>query len=94
MKIEQLASIIKEHFSAQHITVENQSFFHRTHAHGAQESHFKIWVVSKAFEGLGQVARHQKVFQALKGVEFHALSIEAFSPLEWERRQKQHAQSN
>jgi BolA protein len=50
------------------------------------ETHFKVVVVSAAFEGLGLVDRHRRVNQILEdelkqGV--HALSIRALTPAQW-----------
>ncbi|WP_394850622.1 BolA family transcriptional regulator [Pendulispora brunnea] len=52
------------------------------------ETHFKVVIVSQAFDGLGRVERHQTVYRILKdelaqGV--HALSIISKSPAEWEK---------
>ena len=53
------------------------------------ESHFKVVVVSDAFDGLNPVARHRKVFAVLEhemknGV--HALSVKAHTTAEWGKR--------
>ena len=52
------------------------------------ETHFKVVIVSPAFDGIGRVERHQMVYRTLKdelaqGV--HALSIVSKSPSEWEQ---------
>jgi len=69
-----------------HLDVENESRMHGVPA--GSETHFKVLVVSRAFEGLGPVDRHRKVNQAL-AAEFaaglHALSIRTLTPAEWER---------
>ncbi len=56
------------------------------------ESHFKVVVVSEQFEGTSKIQRHQKIYGAL-GEEFktglHALSIRAYTVLEWEREKQQ-----
>ena len=55
------------------------------HALGG-ESHFKLVVVSPAFEGLGMLARHRAVNAAARGgdadLPSHALSINAKTPAE------------
>jgi acid stress-induced BolA-like protein IbaG/YrbA len=51
------------------------------------DTHFTAVLVSAAFEGLKPLARHQLVYRALgerMGREIHALSIEAFTPAEWQ----------
>ena len=51
--------------------------------------HFQAVLVSDAFAGLGPVKRHQLVYRALGNKmesEIHALSIQAFTPVEWEQQ--------
>jgi len=52
---------------------------------------FEATVVSPEFDGASTLVRHKKVYAALdsfiKSGELHALSIKAFSPLEWEAQQ-------
>ena len=49
--------------------------------------HWYATVVSASFDGVRSIARHQRVYAAmgtrLKTDEVHALSIKAFTPLEW-----------
>lgn len=52
-------------------------------------THYAALLVSAAFEGLKALARHQLVYRALgerMGREIHALSIEAYTPQEWQAR--------
>ncbi len=67
-----------------HLEVVNESHMHSV-APGS-ETHFKVLVVSDAFEGLGLVDRHRRVNEILRdelrgGV--HALSIRALAPSQW-----------
>ena len=67
-----------------HLDVENESRMHNVPA--GSETHFKVFVVSAAFEGMGLVDRHRRINQILAdelrgGV--HALSIRALSPAQW-----------
>jgi acid stress-induced BolA-like protein IbaG/YrbA len=51
--------------------------------------HFEALIVSNAFEGLGKVQRHQRVYAALAGrmrEEIHALSMLTLTPAEWLQR--------
>jgi len=52
------------------------------------ETHFRLLIVSKDFEGLGTVKRHQKVYEVLatelKG-PIHAFSQKTFTPSEWRK---------
>lgn len=52
-------------------------------------THFTAIVISAAFAGKNRVQQHQLVYQTLGdklGAEIHALSIQAFTPEEWEQR--------
>jgi acid stress-induced BolA-like protein IbaG/YrbA len=52
--------------------------------------HFEAVIVSKAFEGLRLIARHQKVYAALGDrmrEEIHALSMKTLTPDEWRDQQ-------
>lgn len=66
------------------IDVINESHMH---AGPAMDSHFKVVVVSDAFEGLRPVARHQRVYgllaQELAG-PIHALALHLYTPSEFE----------
>ncbi len=69
-----------------HLHVENESRMHNVPA--GSETHFKVMVVSEAFEGMLPVERHRRVYEILRdemagGV--HALSIRALTPSQWER---------
>lgn len=68
-----------------HLEVINESSMHSVPP--GSETHFKVLVVSAAFEGKTLVARHRQVNEALRdelrsGV--HALSIRALTPSQWE----------
>jgi acid stress-induced BolA-like protein IbaG/YrbA len=52
-------------------------------------THFASQIVAAQFSGLRPIARHQLVYQALgalMGREIHALSIEALTPDEYQKR--------
>ena len=51
------------------------------------DTHFEAIVVSDAFEGRRPIQRHQQVYATLgplMGREIHALSIQAYTPGEWQ----------
>jgi acid stress-induced BolA-like protein IbaG/YrbA len=53
-------------------------------------AHFEAVIVSPRFEGLTRVRQHQLVYAALgerMRSEIHALSMQTYSPQEWERRE-------
>ncbi|MEJ2760906.1 MAG: BolA family transcriptional regulator [Gammaproteobacteria bacterium] len=52
-------------------------------------THFTALVVSGEFEGMSMVQKHQRVYRTLgekMGTDIHALSIQAYTPDEWERK--------
>ncbi len=68
------------------LSVENESHKHSVPPNS--ETHFKVTLVSKEFEGLSKVRRHQAVYQTLAdemngGV--HALALHLYTPGEWEQ---------
>ena len=70
-------------FQPTHLEVLNES-----HGRKQDESHFKVVVVSKAFESLRTLARHRLVNEALQdengAIPFHSLSVGAArTPDEW-----------
>ena len=57
------------------LQLENESHMH---AGPRTDSHFKLVVVAKAFEGLSKVKRHQRLYQLLAGElqgPLHALAL-------------------
>lgn len=81
-RIEQLMEV---HFSPTALVVTDDSARHAGHA-GARaggESHFTVTVVSDVFKGETAVARHRRVYAALKPLidaGLHALVINAKTP--------------
>jgi BolA protein len=53
------------------------------------ESHFRVLVVARSFQGQPRVARHRAVNKLLAGElagGVHALAIEALTPEEWQKK--------
>jgi stress-induced morphogen len=68
----------------EHIEVENESRMHNVPP--GSETHFKVLVVSAAFEGLGLVDRHRKVNEVLAAElkrGLHALTMRTLTPAQW-----------
>lgn len=68
-----------------HLDVVNESHMHSV-APGS-ETHFKVLVVSPAFEGKSLIDRHRAVNGALAEelkAGLHALTIRALTPSQWE----------
>ena len=79
-------------FAPSSLSVENESAKHAGHA-GARdhlgsatgETHFRVLVVSEAFQGKSAVERHRQINAALKDElagPVHALAIKALTPAE------------
>lgn len=67
------------------LEVTDDSHLHAGHAGAREGRHFSVRVVSERFEGLGRLARHRLVYDALAqwmphGI--HALAITALTPSE------------
>lgn len=73
----------------QHFELINESMNHAGYFEG-KESHFKLTIVSEAFEGKRSVARHQLIYGLVaplltsQGGQVHALAIHAYTPTEWQ----------
>lgn len=70
-----------------HLEVINES--HKHSVPPGSESHFKVVVVSDAFEGQRLVQRHQAVNQILSAElrdSIHALSLQTHTAAEWQAR--------
>ncbi|MES1963910.1 BolA family transcriptional regulator [Psychrobacter sp. AH5] len=74
-----------------YVDLLNESMNHAGYFEG-KESHFKLTIVSEAFEGKRLVARHQLVYKTVdplltsKGGSIHALAIHAYTPSEWQQQ--------
>ncbi len=85
---------LQQHFSPVHLEVANESHMHSVPANS--ETHFKVVIVSDAFDGKRKVARHQQVYAELSAQlegPVHALALHTYTPGEWQRRQEQAPQS-
>lgn len=54
---------------------------------GDDGTHFDAIIISEAFAGKNKVQQHQLVYKALgekMGTEIHALSIQTYTPEQWE----------
>lgn len=82
----QIDTRIKEKIDAYHMTLENESYMHNVPA--GSESHFKLILVSDAFEGKRLVQRHQLIYGILEDEmnKIHALAMHLYSIKEWNER--------
>lgn len=81
---ENITQKIAESLTPAHLEVINESHMHNVPP--GSESHFKLVIVTDAFDGIPRVRRHQRVNGILEQ-EFkdglHALSMQTMTPQEW-----------
>jgi BolA protein len=85
-RIARIEAKLQEALQIVSLRVIDDSHLHAGHA-GARDGrgHFRVRVVSPAFDGLRPLARHQLVYKALGTLmqtDIHALGIEALTPAE------------
>ena len=83
---ERIRSLLAESLATREIEVIDDSHLHAGHA-GARDGrgHFRVRVVSAAFDGLRPLQRHQLIYRSLGDLmqtDIHALSIAALTPAE------------
>ncbi len=75
---------LAEHLSPASVTLVDDSAKHAGHAGAASGGgHYQVRVVAARFAGLGRLARHRLVYDALSDMmrgAIHALAIEALTP--------------
>jgi BolA family transcriptional regulator, general stress-responsive regulator len=84
---ESLRALLVGALSPERLVIEDEGHLHAGHAgakaHGG--GHFRVTVVSAAFEGLGPIARHRRVYAALATLmtsRVHALALTTLTPAE------------
>lgn len=82
---DRMASVLVQEFAPQILEIVDESARHAGHAgaHPAGETHYRIVMQSEAFSGLGALARHRLVKDALKpefALGLHALSLDLRAP--------------
>lgn len=77
---------VKADFNPLYWDLKNES---NMHAGPAEESHFKLTLVSDRFCDLSRVKRHQLVYKTLAEVmtQIHALALHTYTQAEWAERQ-------
>ncbi len=78
---------LRQRFAPARLAIEDESSLHRGHSGHREggESHFRVEIVSAAFEGHNRVARQRLVYQALKAeldAGLHALALTTLTPAE------------
>ncbi|MGF1716914.1 transcriptional regulator BolA [Photobacterium chitinilyticum] len=76
---------LQQAFEPVHLEVVNESYMHNVPA--GSESHFKVVIVSKQFEGVRLIGRHRAVNKALSDElanDIHALAMHTYTESEWQ----------
>lgn len=84
---QQIENKLNAHFTPEYLGVENESGNHSVPPDS--ETHFKIVLVTPAFEGKSKVARHQQIYGTLADelkAGVHALALHLYTPQEWATR--------
>ncbi len=84
---DQINDLVVGELSPIRLDVVNESHMHNVPPNS--ETHFKLVIVSEAFDGQSLVARHRTINKLLAnqlqgGV--HALSMHTYTPMQWEER--------
>ena len=82
---EQIHQRLNERLQPTRLEVIDESAAHAGHAGAREGRHFSVHIVSPRFDGLGRVARHRLVYDALRSWMprgIHALALTALTPQE------------
>jgi BolA protein len=90
-RVERIRSKLTEAFAPTQLDIVDDSHQHAGHA-GAKSGggHFRVTLVSSAFDGKTPLQRHRMVYAALGqelAGDIHALSIQTYAPAEAPSRQ-------
>lgn len=82
---EAIINKLREAFTPESLDVTDESHLHEGHAghRPGGETHFRVYIVSPAFEGKSRVERHRMVNSALAAElqgSIHALAVKAQAP--------------
>lgn len=75
---------LTDEFSPLYLEVKNESYMHNVPT--GSESHFKVVIVSDAFEGVKLIGRHRMVNTLLReelANHIHALTMHTYTPEQW-----------
>jgi BolA protein len=92
-RVEAIERMLREALAPEHLSLLDESHRHRGHPGAAAGGgHFRATIVSERFEGRSRIERHRLAYAALgawMGTEIHALSVDAFTPSEWDARRRE-----
>lgn len=83
---QQIEEKLATRFAPAHLEVINESHQHNVPA--GSESHFKVVLVSDAFDGKSLVSRHRMVYELLSEeleARVHALALHTYSLADWQK---------
>lgn len=78
-------AVLRQVLAPSVLSVRDDSAAHAGHAGAREGSHLHVAIVSPHFTGLGRLARHRLVYDALRELiprGIHALTIDARTPAE------------
>lgn len=84
---QQIEAQLAADFAPDFLEVANESHQHNVPPNS--ETHFRVVLVSKSFEGKRKVARHQAVYASVSeqlAGPVHALALHTYTPGEWLER--------
>lgn len=84
-RIQYIEDTIKQTFNPTHFEIIDDSHLHAGHASAGGGGHFRVTIVSEAFNGKSLLDRHRMVYDAMGDAmksEIHALSVKAYTPEE------------
>ena len=83
---ERIERALREALAPEELEVIDEGHLHRGHPGAASGGgHYRVRVVSEAFDGASRLQRHRRVYAALEdamGGEIHALAVVAVTPAE------------
>jgi BolA family transcriptional regulator, general stress-responsive regulator len=82
---ETIINKLREAFTPESLEVQDESHLHEGHAghRAGGETHFRVYIVSQAFQGKSRIDRHRMINAALSSElagSVHALALHAKAP--------------
>ena len=80
--------LLKKSMDIDYLSIVNDTEKHLNHKNYDGGGHFKLEIVSKAFEGLSLLEQHKLVYKALEVMikkEIHALALKTKSTSDWKK---------
>ena len=94
MSIQQQIEQKLQALAPQWLQVDNES--HRHHVPAHSETHFRVVMVSSAFDGQRLIDRQRTIHAALADElagDVHALGMRLFTPEEWQKKSQKESQT-